>query len=130
MGEESKHKKINFNNRQFVGVVNYGEGEFTTETIFQYRQKGDIVWGTYQGGGVKFGMLIATVADDSSLDMRWQHVNTNNQLRTGICKSVPEVLSDGRIRLYESWQTTDDTERSGTSIAEELSKTNFSEVES
>lgn len=111
---------INFNDRSFAGIVNYDEGEFTRETIFHYRQKDDIIHGTYEGGGVKFGMIIAIFTKEGLLDMRWQHVNMANQLRTGICHSVPEILLDGRIRLHETWQTTDGTNRKGTSVSEEL----------
>jgi len=35
------------------------------------------------------------------LDMRYQHVNNQNQLMTGICTSTPEILPNGKIRLHE-----------------------------
>lgn len=113
-------KKINYNDRRFIGVENYDNGEFTKETIFHYHQKGDIVWGTYKGGGVRLGMLIGTVDIGGSLDMRWQHVNLSGQLKTGKCRSKPEILLNRRIRLYESWETTNGSEVHGESIVEEL----------
>jgi hypothetical protein len=121
-------KRLDYRNRRFVGVVNYDSGDFTIETVFHYRHEHDVVWGTYHGGGVRFGTLIATVGADGSLDMRWQYVNTEGQLKTGMCQSTPEVLSDGRIRLHESWQTTDGPERRGTSVVEELRPTRSSET--
>jgi len=110
-------KKINYHNRHFVGLVNYDEGDFNSKTIFHYRQKSNVVWGTYKGGGVKFGTLIAAIIPDGSLDIRWQHVNIDGQIKTGKCRSFPELLPDGRIRLHESWKINNGP--SGTSIAEE-----------
>lgn len=113
---------IDYNGRRFVGIVNYDEGDFTTETIFQYWQlpNRDVVWGIYQGGAVSFGTFVAKILSDGSLDMPWHHLNTLGELKTGKCISIPETLSDGRLRLHESWQTTDDKLSAGTSIIEEL----------
>jgi hypothetical protein len=39
---------------------------------------------------------------------------------TGRCHSIPEQLSDGRIRLHEQWQWTSGDLSSGESIVEEI----------
>jgi hypothetical protein len=39
---------------------------------------------------------------------------------TGICRSTPEILPDGRIRLHEKWQWTSGDRSSGESIVEEI----------
>ena len=57
---------------------------------------------------------------DGSLDIRYHHVNAKDELMTGICRSVPEVLSDGRLRLHEKWQWTSGDSSSGESVVEEV----------
>lgn len=52
--------------------------------------------------------------------MRYQHVNAEGELMTGICRSTPEVLADGRIRLHEKWRWTSGDLSSGESIIEEV----------
>lgn len=47
------------------------------------------------------------------------HINDKGVLQTGICRSVPEVLPDGRIRLHESWQWTSGDGSSGHSVVVE-----------
>lgn len=47
-------------------------------------------------------------------------MNENGELRTGMCRSVPEVLSDGRIRLNERWKRTSGDGSSGESVVEEV----------
>ena len=62
--------EFNYNNRFFAGVSNSETGEVSSDTIFHYRQQGDVVWATYEGGSIRFGTLVATVDADGCLDMR------------------------------------------------------------
>jgi len=111
---------INYDGRRFRGVENSQEGEVSGKTVFEYRQVDDVVWGTYTGGTIRFGTIVAKVAPDASLDMRYQHVNDTGVLCTGQCHSRAEVLPDGRIRLHESWRWTSGRNGAGESIVEEL----------
>jgi len=73
------------------------------ETTFHYRQDGQILTATYSGGKIKFGYLIGLVGEFGNIEMRYHQININNGL-TGICNSRPEVLSNGKLRLHETWQ--------------------------
>src|SRR6476620_11035514 len=114
--------KINYDNRCFASVSNSDSGEVSSETIFHYHQKNDLVWAEYQGGEIVFGTLIAKVLADDALEMCYQHLNMRGELMTGKCVSTPEVLTDGRIRLHEKWQWTCGDFSSGESVIEEINK--------
>ena len=101
-------------------MENSDSGDVSSETRFHYRQSGDVVWATYEGGSVRFGTLVAKVAEDGVLDMRYQHVSVAGELKTGTCRSVPEVLEGGRLRLRESWRWTSGGEGGGSSVVEEV----------
>ncbi|QKZ14809.1 n-acetylglutamate synthase [Spirosoma sp. KUDC1026] len=109
-----------YNNKLFRSVTNTANGEVSGDTLFHYHQQDQLVWAEYAGGAIVKGFLIATVLDDYSLDMRYQHVNKQNELMTGQCHSVPERLPDGRLRLHESWQWTSGDRSSGESIVDEV----------
>lgn len=111
---------INYDNRKFRSNENTENGEVSAETIFHYHQKDGIVWATYEGGSIQFGTLIAKVREENHLEMRYSHVNTNGELKTGKCHSSPEILPDGRLRLHENWQWTGQDQSSGQSIIEEI----------
>lgn len=111
---------ISYDNKRFTSVSNSETGEVDDETVFYYRQDGDIVWATYTGGAIAFGTLVATVDDAGCLDMRYSHVNRDGELMTGKCRSTPEVLPDRRIRLHEQWQWTSGDLSAGESIVEEV----------
>ena len=110
----------NYDNRIFRSVANTPNGEVGGETRFHYRQRGDLVWASYEGGGIAHGHLIATVAADGALDMRYHHRSPTGALMTGVCRSRLEILADGRYRLHEDWQWTCGDLSRGTSIIEEI----------
>ena len=93
---------IDYDGRLFTPVANTDNGEVNSSTVFHYRQRGNIVWATYEGGDIRFGTLVAKVDEEGRLDMRYSHVNRDGRLMTGRCDSVPELLPDGRLRLRES----------------------------
>jgi hypothetical protein len=111
---------IDYDERHFASVSNSAAGDVGSGTLFHYRQRGDVVWGTYEGGGISQGTLIARVLRDGSLDMRYQHLTLDGAIKTGRCASQPEILVDGRIRLHERWQWTEGSTEAGESIVEEV----------
>lgn len=111
---------ISYDDRYFAPVTTTPNGEVGSATLFHYHQQGIIVWATYKGGNILFGTLLALADEDGRLDMRYQQVNLHGTLMTGRCKTVPEVLPDGRLRLHEAWTWTSGDGSSGTSIVEEV----------
>ena len=110
---------VNYHNKTFRSVTNTANGEVSAETVFHYKQHGSVVTAVYAGGSVVSGHLIARTDDKGVLDMRYHHVNTQGELMTGVCRSVPEILPDSRIRLHETWQWTCGERSTGQSIVEE-----------
>ena len=110
----------NYNNRIFRSVSNSSNGEVNNQTVFEYHQLGNIVTAVYSGGHIISGSLIALVDNKGTLDMRYQHINEQQQLMTGTCISIPEILSNGKIRLHEKWQWTCGDRSTGESVIEEM----------
>jgi hypothetical protein len=110
---------INYNDKIFRPISNTENGETSNETIFKYRQTGNILTAEYSGGKIKYGHLIGLVDNDGNIEMRYHQVNDKDQLMTGICNSKPEIMENGKIRLHESWQWTSGDKSNGESIIEE-----------
>lgn len=111
---------INYNNKKFSPVSNTENGETTNETVFHYKQIGNVLQAEYAGGQIKYGHLIGLVNEKGVIDMRYHQVNTKNELMTGVCKSIPEIMENGKIRLHEKWEWTSGDQSKGESIIEEL----------
>ena len=118
--EVSENSVIDYAGRRFRSVENTGSGEVGPETVFHYEQEDDVVRATYGGGDVRSGTLVATVDAEGNLDARYQHVNAAGVLMTGECRTTPEVLPDGRLRLHEEWRWTSGDGSSGRSVVEEI----------
>lgn len=111
---------IDYAGRRFRSVANSGDGQVNEATVFEYRHEGDVVWATYSGGEIRHGTLVATVASDGCLDMRYQHVDAAGTIATGRCHSTPVVLEDGRLQMNEVWEWTSGQVGSGTSVVQEV----------
>jgi hypothetical protein len=110
---------MNYHEKKFRPISNTENGETSNETLFHYKQVGNILTSEYSGGKIKYGHLIALVDDAGNIDMRYHQVNENGELMTGICTSTPETLPNGKIRLHESWEWTSGDKSKGNSIIEE-----------
>ncbi|PZX59917.1 hypothetical protein LV84_01126 [Algoriphagus ratkowskyi] len=111
---------MNYNNKSFRPVSNTANGETSSETVFHYIQHGNILTCEYSGGKIVRGQLIGLVDDIGNIDMRYHQVNSQGELMSGICQSKPEVLANGKIRLYETWQWTSGDRSKGESVIEEI----------
>ncbi|MDX1409278.1 MAG: hypothetical protein R3330_14125 [Saprospiraceae bacterium] len=111
---------INLHNKQFRATANSGAGEVDSQTHFTYYQEGEVVWGTYAGGSIRFGTLTGIMESSGLLRFAYQHVNQDLQIMTGFCRSTPEILTDGRLRLHETWEWTSGGEGAGQSVIEEI----------
>ena len=110
---------INYNNRVFTPVSNSENGETSSDTIFHYKQNGNIVTAEYSGGKIIYGHLLGIVDNSGDIDMRYHQINIQGEIMTGTCKSIPEILESGKIRLHENWQWTSGNHSTGNSIIEE-----------
>ena len=106
----------------FTSIANSDNGEVDSQTVFTYHQKGTKVWAEYKGGSIIEGHLIANVQSDGKLDMRYHHINEQDELMMGTCISTPEFLEDGRLKFYEKWQWLSGDKSSGQSEIIELDR--------
>ncbi len=111
---------IDYNGKIFRPTFNSENGETSSDTVFVYNQTGNILTSEYSGGKIKKGQLIGIVDHNGNIDMRYHQVNNQGEIMTGICKSRPEVLDNGKIRLHESWQWTSGDKSKGKSTLDEL----------
>ncbi len=111
---------INYNNRKFRTVQNSSNGATSAATVFEYSQVGNVLTASYSGGQIQHGHLLGLVGEDGEINMRYHQISIDGKLMTGQCTSIPEVLANGKIRLYESWKWTSGDFSAGESVLEEV----------
>ncbi|MBO4346039.1 MAG: NAD(P)H-dependent oxidoreductase [Lachnospiraceae bacterium] len=114
---EIDEEEFSLEDRFFTAIENSESGEVSAQTIFAYHQKGNVIWAEYSGGSIIKGFLLGTIDDKNNLHFSYRHINTDNEIKSGSCDSVPKT-ENGRLRFYEKWKWTDGEE--GTSIIEEI----------
>lgn len=111
---------MNYNNKRFRPISNTENGETSEDTIFEYKQTGNVLTSLYSGWQIKLGHLIGLVDEDGNIEMRYHQVNLKGELMTGVCSSKAEIMENGKIRLHETWQWTSGNKSKGKSILEEI----------
>lgn len=112
--------KINYNGRWFRSKFNQANGQVDSNTTFHYHQKDHYIWGNYQGGEIKAGVLLGFCSESGELHFNYQHIDEDHQFRTGVCHSKPDLDEDGNLILIENWQWTNGNLSTGPSIVEEI----------
>jgi hypothetical protein len=110
---------MNYNDKKFRPISNSDNGETSGDTIFHYKQVGQVLTAEYSGGKIKYGHLVGLVDTNGNIDMRYHQINEKDELMTGVCQSKPEMLENGKIRLHETWEWTSGDRSKGQSIIEE-----------
>lgn len=112
--------KINFNDKTFGLLANSENGKVSTETLFYYKQDGDLVTAEYKGGSIKYGKIIAKVIDEKNLKMLYQCLTIEGELKAGSADANVSINTKGKIQLDLNWQWLNDEKTSGTSTYIEL----------
>ena len=111
---------ICYDGKFFAPQRNTENGEVDGNTVFAYHQKDNILWADYSGGDIIKGHLVGTVTENGELDFYYLHINEQKQVRIGVCHSIPQILDNGKIELYEKWQWLNGDKSEGESVVVEV----------
>jgi hypothetical protein len=106
---------INYDGRRFR-ALDISDGS----AVAQYHQNGDLLWGEFAGGSVRRGSLCGLCRPGGELEFAYTTVLMTGEVIAGHCRSTPQVLADGRIRLSETWQRFGVNAAAGVSEIEEV----------
>ena len=105
-----------YDGKVFIPKVNSENGEVSDKTVFNYHQKGNILWAEYMGGEIIRGNLLGIADNDGTLNFYYHHINQKHEVKIGKCRSIPHVRDDGKLELHEEWQWLNGDKSSGTSV--------------
>jgi len=106
--------KYDFNHKTFSLLENSSEGKADSETIFEYRQDGDLVTADYHGGEIRYGKIIALLKNDE-LHMRYQCLTGKNELKSGKAVAAISMTSNNKIKLTLDWEWLGESNKKGIS---------------
>jgi len=89
-------------NRRFA-VANNAQGLSDARTVFHYYVEGEAVWGTYAGGHIRMGNQVGRVTGPDSIELLYQCITTDGEIRAGWSRGVVGVDEAGRTTLRFVW---------------------------
>jgi NAD(P)H dehydrogenase (quinone) len=103
---------MNYNNKKFRTLSNTENGETSNETLFHYKQVGNILTSEYSGGKIKYGHLIGLVDHLGTIEMRYHQINDMNRLSHH--QNVIDAAKETGVQhlIYTSFQRNNETETS------------------
>jgi hypothetical protein len=104
----------NFNNKKFQLIQNSENGNVNADTIFEFRQEGNLVTADYYGGTIKYGKIIADLQGDK-LHMLYQCLTTDNELKAGKAIAQISLNGNGKMKLKLDWEWLTGGENKGVS---------------
>jgi len=95
--------KFNLNNKKFALVQNSANGQVNTETVFEYKQDGNLVTADYFGGTIRYGKIIAELKGDE-LNMLYQCLTADGQLKAGKAVAKISFTENSKMKLNLNWE--------------------------
>jgi hypothetical protein len=95
--------KFDFNNKRFALIQNSESGQVNSDTVFEYKQQDNLVTADYYGGTVKYGKIIADLKENE-LNMLYQCLTIDNQLKAGKAIAKISMTDEGKIKLNLNWE--------------------------
>ncbi len=93
-----------FAGKSFKVVRNDGpDAEVNEETVFHFKQNGNVIHADYYGGQVKVGKFIGVLKKDV-IEFRYVQVNIHDEFHTGHSKDIIQLTDSGKIRLIDEWE--------------------------
>ncbi len=109
-------EKIDLTGKTFGLLTNSENGEVSTDTLFYYKQNDNLVTAEYHGGTIKYGKIIAKQNENNTLEMLYQCLTTDGELKAGSAYAKVSKNKEGKIQLDLNWQWLNGDKSSGTSI--------------
>jgi hypothetical protein len=93
---------ININGKKFSPVTN-AHGVSGTETVFEFNQRNNIVYGIYKGGEIEEGNFVGSI-NENILVLRFQCVTKNLDMLSGQSEGVISIDENGLFSIEYNWQ--------------------------
>jgi len=105
---------VNFNNKTFALIENSQKGKVNADTVFKYKQEGDLVTADYQGVTIRCGKIIAKLKGDELL-MLYQCLTIDDELKAGKAIAKVSFTNTNKLKLDLDWEWITDGNEQGTS---------------
>ena len=101
-------------------ALDNSSGVSSSETIFTYRQEGNLITGEYEGGEIVFGNIVGKFIPPQTVELLFQCKTKSNVLLSGKSEGIIQKNSNGKLNISFKWQWLSGVDGSGNSYHEEV----------
>ena len=113
-------KVFSFDGKRMNATVTAPNGAINENTIFHFKQKGDLITAKYAGGKVTAGFLIGKISS-GKFEFQYTQMHEDYSLHGGHSICEIDIAKDGRLKLTEYFEWS--SGEKGINVIEELEKT-------
>lgn len=88
----------------FRAVANSTNGSLNTETIMRFTSDEAVIVGSYSGGTILTGHVLARRITDWEVEMLYQGATVAGQVQAGKARAQFRPNAKGRMSMYLDWQ--------------------------
>lgn len=88
----------------FRAVANSKNGSLNTDTIMRFTSDDDVIIGSYSGGTIVAGHVLAKRLDESQIEMLYHGATTGGDVQAGKAHATFRPNEEGRMSMYLDWQ--------------------------
>jgi hypothetical protein len=95
---------MNLTGMTFRAVANSTHGTVNTETEMRFTSDEGIVIGSYSGGTVTVGHVLARHINNSEMEMLYHSANISGDIQAGKAHARFSLDNESQMRMYLDWQ--------------------------
>ena len=95
---------MNLAGKTFRAVSNTASGAVSSETAMSFETDDGVAAGSYAGGAVKVGHVLARHGERDRLELLYHGATADGDIRAGKAQGRLEYDEDGRLQMILSWQ--------------------------
>jgi len=88
----------------FRAISNSPNGALNSQTEMRFTADDGVVVGSYSGGSITVGHVLAKHVGDDKLEMLYQGANALGEIQAGRAVARLESRPDGRLLMHLDWQ--------------------------
>jgi hypothetical protein len=88
----------------FKAVANSKNGSLNTETVMRFTSDDPVIVGTYSGGTIVVGHVLAKRLGESEIEMLYQGATIDGQVQAGKARAQFRPNVAGRVSMFLDWQ--------------------------
>ncbi len=110
---------MNIQGKSFKAATNSENGSLDSNTVMHFTSETEVIVGTYGGGTIRTGAVLAKRISENELEMLYQGATTSGLIQAGKAKAIFEP-SSGKLRMTLEWQWLTGDTSSGRSEWEQI----------